>query len=133
MKRYYAKELMPVIQAYSEGRTIQIKNDDGTWEDAEDLAFVNSPDCYRIKPESEYRPYKSCDEMVYDFCKRFNLLEQSYKMPSIWVTNRDNGCREMILGFGASAVLLPNAIAKDMNELFEQYTFLDGSVCGVKE
>jgi len=43
-----AKELLPIIQAYTEGKTIQIKLD-GKWKDAINLDFSMRE--YRIKPE----------------------------------------------------------------------------------
>lgn len=53
MTREEAKQLLPFIQAYAEGKTIQIKTDDG-WEDLEkdelpieDMAEF--PEDYRIK------------------------------------------------------------------------------------
>lgn len=45
-----AKELLPIIQAYAEGKTIQWKSSDGTWRD--DLGFDPSEAFeYRIKSE----------------------------------------------------------------------------------
>ena len=40
MTREKAKQLLPIIQAYAEGKTIQLKGLDGTWSDLEDPNFI---------------------------------------------------------------------------------------------
>lgn len=60
MDRNQAKELLPIIKAFSEEKTIQsrcIKGDTSLWYDDEDPSFDNDFE-YRIKPESKYRPFK---------------------------------------------------------------------------
>jgi hypothetical protein len=55
MTRERAKELLPIIQAFIEGKTIQYKRKD-VWEDCfyqTDICFEHSSTNYRIKPESE--------------------------------------------------------------------------------
>ena len=53
MNRRHAKEFLPIIKAYAEGREIQYKlmhESEDKWEDIE--APIWSPNCqYRIKPE----------------------------------------------------------------------------------
>lgn len=51
MTREEAKELLPIIQAYVEGKTIQFLNLDDIWEDKDTLLFLRKPYRYRIKPE----------------------------------------------------------------------------------
>lgn len=64
MNRNQAKELLPIIKAFSEGKTIQYKSLEGIWEDRDKVSFNCEPECYRIKPEPEpkYRPFKDADE-----------------------------------------------------------------------
>ena len=63
MNRQQAKELLPIIQAYAEGKIIQIKAIDGIWYDDEDMVkFDSSPQNYRIKPELKYRPFANVEE-----------------------------------------------------------------------
>lgn len=50
MNREQAKEFLPIITAYAEGKTIQI-NDYYGWHDMPDPVFNNLPEYYRIKPE----------------------------------------------------------------------------------
>lgn len=54
MTRERAKELLPVIQAYAEGKNVQVSVDGHTWNDVSsaDARFeLNVPSQYRIKPE----------------------------------------------------------------------------------
>ena len=53
MNRERARELLPIIKAFAEGKTIQFKNDNHQWRDpfGNDLRFDASPEKYRIKPE----------------------------------------------------------------------------------
>ena len=62
MTREEAKELLPIIQAWVEGKTLEYYNDDiGEWQVVTKTVFIN-PNKYRIKPESRYRPFKSQEE-----------------------------------------------------------------------
>lgn len=58
MKPERAKELLPVIQAYADGRAIQVRTvGNGPWVDVIYTDF--SPSCeYRVKPELKLRPWK---------------------------------------------------------------------------
>ena len=132
MTREDAKEFLPIIQAYAEGKTIQIKDSgDGGWYDMTGLIkFDGLPGIYRIKPEETYKPYKDCDEMIADFMERFNITVPPCTMPSIWV--KSNNDKEFITGFDDSNVRI-NVTWYTLDDLFEDYTYLDGSPCGVKE
>lgn len=50
-----AKQLLPVITAFAEGKTIQFERQNRTgelfWEDHATPDFTAPPECYRIKPE----------------------------------------------------------------------------------
>lgn len=69
MNRQQAQDLLPIIEAYAAGKTIQVKSIiDGLWYDSGELRFNLDPQNYRIKPESKYRPFidnKECwNEML---------------------------------------------------------------------
>ena len=65
MTREEAKELLPIIQAFAEGKTIEIGDNRG-WRDLiiDSPKFDCEPSCYRIKPEPKYRPFKECRRML---------------------------------------------------------------------
>ena len=68
MTREQAKELLPIIQAWAEGKNIQFLSD-GEWHDINQADFTCYPDKYRIKPEPKYRPFKSQEECLQEMLK----------------------------------------------------------------
>ena len=66
MKRQQAKEFLPIIKAFAEGKTIQYyTNLTPHWIDIDPDGTVNFsdyPSNYRIKPEPKYRPFKNQNE-----------------------------------------------------------------------
>ena len=51
MNRERVKELLPIMQAYAEGKVIQSTSDRINWADVNNLIFNLPPDYYRIKQE----------------------------------------------------------------------------------
>ena len=51
MTREHAKQLLPLIQAFAEGKIIQLKYPNGIWVDCGLPGFSASPTSYRIKPK----------------------------------------------------------------------------------
>ena len=52
MNRERAKELLPIIQAFAEGKDIQCKDQDGNWHtDVAKYPDFSRPNEWRIKPE----------------------------------------------------------------------------------
>lgn len=76
-----AKELLPVITAFAEGKTIQFKTKkDGKWTDSiRDISFNNSAAFYRVKPEKVYTTlyvvYNKETGEVFEVFKRKDLAE----------------------------------------------------------
>lgn len=130
------QEKIEVMRAYLDGKDIQIRcKTDTEWENwvvrGEPKWNWDTLD-YRIKPESTYRPYRDTEEMIADFKKRFNAKVPSYAMPMIWVRNKTfKDCR-LITVFRDKVVMIIVS-GEDMKELFKDYTYLDGSPCGMKE
>ena len=62
-----AKELLPIITAFAEGKQIQLKTIYSTWIDSNEFAFNADASSYRIKPEpqqvriAKMRSYMSSD------------------------------------------------------------------------
>lgn len=82
MTREEAKELLPIIQAFADGKTIEIY--DGEWNTIpfEDPHFDCKPSCYRIKPEPKYRPFKTKEECWNEMLKH---------QPVGWLKSKKNG------------------------------------------
>lgn len=61
MNREEAKALLPVIQAYIDGRQMQASYEDGPWEDIAEPSFNFHIAQYRPKPEPEWRAWKEAE------------------------------------------------------------------------
>ena len=110
--RENAKELLPIIKAYSEGKKIQYLNCAEDWVDREILSFDTEPHRYRIKPE--YRPFKNVGE-----CWK----EMQKHQPFGWLKYKDRNSYFPI-SFGDNS---------DFDYLFENRIFADGTPFGIKE
>ena len=65
MKREQAKQLLPIIKAFAEGKKIEHRSTDDVWSvvpDWANLGFDDDPEDYRIKPEPKYRPFENAEE-----------------------------------------------------------------------
>ena len=64
MTREQAKELLPIIQAFAEGKTLQyrVNEENNEWKDINNPAFNDLSSEYPIKPEPTYRSFKTKEE-----------------------------------------------------------------------
>ena len=130
MTREQVKELLPIIQAYAEGKTIQFLNG-GKWYDVYDTDFYQSPDVYRIKPEPKYRPFKSKEECWNEMLKHQpfgwvigKIYANFHHIDFIYSCNPNNG-------YG---VRLGNStICTNFENMFKDFKFADGTPFGIKE
>ena len=123
MTREQAKELLPIIQAFAEGKNIQFLSD-GEWHDINQADFTCYPDKYRIKPESKYRPFESAQECIEEMRKH---------EPFGWVKDKPE------FGYKCSTItsVFTSLIKRDEawygpKEMFQYSTFLDGYPFGIK-
>ena len=82
MTREEAKKMLPILVAFAEGKAIEsrcIKGDKSLWYDDEDPSFDDDFE-YRIKPESEYRPFKDAEECWQEMLKHqpFGVVKDKY-------------------------------------------------------
>lgn len=126
MDRNRAKELLPIIQTFSEGKTIQsrCKGDTSLWYDDEYPSFDDDLE-YRIKPEPKYRPFKNAEECWAEMLKH---------QPFGWIK-----CDEGYLNItyvGDEQVYLADpdggAILLDSKNSYQDNTFVDGTPFGIK-
>ena len=125
MNRKEAKEIMPIIQAFAEGKVIEsrcIKGDKSLWYDDEDPSFDDDLE-YRIKPEPTYRPFKDAEEC---------WLEMQKHQPFGWV--KWNDVRYNIYEVSSISVCLINGNCENMDfaYAYQKLTFDDGLPFGVK-
>lgn len=125
MNREEAAKLLPIIKAFSEGKTLQsrcIKGDKSLWYDDDDPSFDDAFE-YCIKPEPKYRPFKDAEEC---------WTEMEKHQPFGWVKDR-NGSRFIIENVDSRGfVEVYDEGTCNFKEVFENRTFADGLPFGVK-
>lgn len=79
MNRKQAKEMLPIIQAFAEGKGVETKTGSG-WISIENMSFAGNPDSYRIKPEPKFRPFKDAEEGWQEMLKHqpFGVVKDKY-------------------------------------------------------
>ena len=131
MTREEAKEMLPIIQAWADGKIIQVR-EKGRWVELCIDDFTRSPDRYRIKPESQYRPFKSQEECWNEMLKHhpFGWVKSKVKgyFHLIGLVQWSSELEDVMIIFATSEQL-----ARSSRSLFEDYIFADGTPFGIKE
>lgn len=121
MNRQQVKELLPIIQAYAEGKQIEIKTKEGkSWSTLEedDIQYLDFKKCdFRIKPEPKFRPFNNKEE-----CWKEMLRHN----PLGWF--KDKKAKEF---FTLNCISDKDPKIKTYEYLFNDCVFMDGSICGV--
>ena len=121
---------MDIISAFAEDKVIQIINEKGEWIDLTERdglpieTIAEDPNSFRIKPEPKYRPFNNAEECWQEMQKH-SLFG--------WVKLKITGKYFILKAVGDSlATVGLNNEPTDYDELFEGYTFTDGTPFGVK-
>ena len=134
MTREEIKKVLPVIQAFSEGKVIQTKNGDETWitigkeTDLNIESLAEYPDCFRIKPEPNYRPFKNAEECWQEMQKH---------QPFGWIKDKNDGHYSMVTTVDAAAgedkkhIGISGGNIWTLSETMCDYTFADGEPFGI--
>lgn len=124
MDRNQAKALMPIIQAYAEGKAIEsrcIKGDKSLWYDDEDPSFDNDFE-YRLKPDPKYRPFKDAEECWQEMLKH---------QPFGWV--KSTLFKDLALVKRVTTLYVEiNREIIDYKDALDKFTFADDTNFGVK-
>lgn len=123
MTREEAKELLSIIQAFAEGRTIQLFGRDGWTDLYKDFIFDISYR-YRIKPEPKYRPFKDADECWQEMLKH---------EPFGWVKEKERNVRTQIGFMHTKGIQGTSGGSSNYKAFFDCFRFADGAPFGVKE
>ena len=125
MTREEVKEMLPVLQAFAEGKTIEsrcIKGDKSLWYDDEDPIFDNDLE-YRIKPETNHRPFKNAEEC---------WAEMQKHQPFGWVKWNDVRYNIYVVSSTSVCLINGNCANMDFAYAYQKLTFADGTPFGVK-
>ena len=127
MTREEVKEMLPVLLAFAESKTIEsrcIKGDKSLFYDDEDPSFDNDLE-YRLKPELKYRPFKNAEECWQEMLKHH---------PFGWL--KCDKCFYNIVSVSNIDVSMANVsgdiVTLDFSDVMEDNTFADGLPFGVK-
>lgn len=135
MNNKEAAKLIPVIQAFLEGKTIERKTrnwefnkgwcDTTQWEETEELKLRDTF-VYRIKPEPEpkYRPFKNAEEC---------LKEMSKHTPFGLIKKNVSGVFYCIGSFDIKNIYIGTTLGMhSYADSLENFKFADGQPFGVK-
>lgn len=128
MNRKEAAELLPIIQAYAEGRDIEYrtKGFNENWKKVTqipELSFKSFE--YRIKPEPKYRPFANAEECWQEMMKH---------QPFGWITRQGAFfyiiyIEDKLFGYGSACGTI---LHSSFNDVLKRFTFADGTPFGVK-
>lgn len=134
MNREQAKKILPIIQAFAEGKIIQSIRINGRWIDLDInttlsiTRLIEEPQKYRIKPEPKYRPFKDAEECWQEMQKH---------QPFGWVKDMENGHKVAITRVNddenTGLIAINGKSEWPLERLIECYTFADGTPFGIKE
>lgn len=129
MDRNQAKQLLPIVQAYAEGKAIEsrcVKGDKSLWYDDEYPSFDDDFE-YRIKPGVKYRPFANVEECWTEMKKHqpFGwLISQNGEVNSLIISMDNEG---LVIGDRNNGVI-GFVTATDLFKI----KFADGTPFGVK-
>ena len=133
MTREEVKEYLPIMQAFAEGKDIQIRNitDDG-WDDINDdrMSFCAKAEAYRIKPQQKYRPFETQEECWNEMLKHqpFGWLKSIRKQEKVHI-----GRVFEVKDFALITLSINEGINNNSSYFFNEYTFADGTPFGIKK
>lgn len=128
MTREDAKQLLPIIQAFAEGKCVETKTGSG-WVNMENMSFAGKPKAYRIKPEPKYRPFANAEE-----CWK----EMQKHQPFGWVKTIHDEDPEVFIH--CEVITKIDGVLTSIDEvpfsydnMYRTYTFADGTPFGILE
>ena len=128
MTREEAKQLLPIIQAFAEGKAIEsrcIKGYKSLWYDDEDPSFDNDLE-YRLKTEPKYLPFANAEEC---------FAEMQKHQPLGWVKDKKDGHYVLITGVDddTCGMSLNGNAAWSLSGIMNLFNFSDGTPFGILE
>lgn len=126
MTREEIKNLLPVMQAFADGKEIQYVNSEGRVSDKETMFDdVSYAFRYRIKPEPTYRPFRNVEEC---------WAEMQKHQPFGWLMHKEY--RYQITSMTANFGVFCDNGGDNLTltgYLHDGWTFADGTPFGMKE
>lgn len=127
MNRQQAKVLLPIIQAFAEGKTVEYCYNDN-WIEQENYGFMDNVRNYRIKSEHKYRPFKNAEEC---------WTEMQKHQPFGWIKDKGDGYKVLITKVNddknTDYMSINGNGGWTLDGIMDYYTFADGTPFGIKE
>ena len=123
MNRKEVAELLPIIQAFAEGRVIECRTKPSTikgidvpndWTEMKEIEYWNNTE-YRVKSEPKYRPFKDAEEC-------WNEIQKH--QPIGWTKLKGETEYSFITDVNDNI---------NYSDAIRDYTFADGTPFGIKE
>ena len=121
MTREEAKQLLPIIQAFAEGKCVETKTGSG-WISIENMSFTGNPKAYRIQSEPKYRPFANAEECWTEMLKH---------QPFAWVKEKHSDRYSLITEVNGLSIKVKEGCL--FTDSVKYYTFADGTPFGMKE
>lgn len=130
-----AKYLLPIMQAFVEGKVIECRaklnrikgavDIPNKWTETNEIWCVNSLE-YRIKPEQEpkYRPFANAEECWQEMQKH---------QPFGWVKCKEDGSLGLITLIISEENIFINCVGCNSERTMRGFTFADGTPFGILE
>lgn len=133
MTREKVKEMLPILQAYAEGKVIECRtkpsaiedeNVPNEWVETKEIGFWCDIE-YRIKPEPKFRPFANTEECWTEMLKH---------QPFGWIKSKEDGSRSLITLIISEEDIDINCIGSfNSDKIMKRFTFADGAVFGILE
>ena len=123
MTREELKELLPIMQAFAEGKVIEFFDDVKGWMEMKNPEFNLSSGFYRIKTEPKYRQFETKEECWNEMLKH---------QPFGWIKDRDSDKTFIGSINSDNSIFICSSEILFLKELFEDFTFVDGTPFGIK-
>lgn len=122
MTKERAKELLPIIKAFSEGMEIQSSpENEENWETVYNPLWVELRK-YRIKPESKYRPFNNAKEFI-----------EALNKHGGWMRVKNANFYFIPLEVGFDSITSYTSTVHSYCDVLDRFVFYDGTPCGVEK
>lgn len=120
MTRKEAKELLPIVQAFAEGKPIEVFINNQWMDLPEDADLRPMMTKYRIKPEPKYRPFNDAEECWTEMLKH---------QPVGYI--KDENDMYNIVKIRGNSIIIGYTYYNYIEAL--GFTFIDGTPFGIKD
>lgn len=141
MTKEETAECIKVMQAYANGEIIEEKRfsfDSTEWVESIDPSWQWYKFDYRIKPRPKYRPFKNAHECWKEMLKHqpFGWVKEKGDEPSYELLANVSENDEAPINFavhGSVGMGIIDRPSIEFNEMFNAFTFADGTPFGIRE